>query len=138
MDETVTELKAEIAAKGELKRSCDLLEKRLAEKERELTAKTEHLEENLKTTEAIKEEAQQLLSKVSGQMANTEHLIDRRFISTFLFNYLNPKNSERLKRQMLESMVNVLSLSSDQRSALGLGPETGLLADFASFITKDD
>jgi len=39
---------------------------------------------------------------------------------------------------MLESMVNVLGLSEEQRSALGLGPETGLLADFASFISQGD
>jgi chromosome segregation ATPase len=121
MEATIKELKSEVNAR-----------------EMELETASKSLESNLKATEAVKEEAKLLLSKVTGQVTNAENIIDRRYISTFLFNYLNPRNSDRLKSEMLERMVNVLGLSDEQRQALGIGPETGLLADLASYISKED
>lgn len=138
LDAKDTENHSTKEALSELESACQQLRKELLSKEEQLSEAHFRLESNLKATESVKEEAKQLLSKVSCQVTSAENLIDRRFISTFLFNYLNPKNSERLRREMLESMVNVLGLSEEQRSTLGLGPETGLLADFASFISQGD
>ena len=138
LDAKETEIRSTKDAMTELESACKQLRTDLLSKEEQLSEARFQLETNLKATESIKEEAKLLLSKVSCQVTSAENLIDRRFISTFLFNYLNQRNSERLRREMLESMVNVLGLSEEQRSALGLGPETGLLADFASFISQGD
>ena len=138
LDSKETQLHTQNDTIAQLTSTCDQLRAAILAKESELAATATQLEGQLKTTEAVKEEAKQLLSKVAGQVTLSENLIDRRLISTFLFNYLNPRNSERLRKEMLESMVNVLGLEESQRSALGLGPETGLLADFASYISKED
>jgi chromosome segregation ATPase len=138
LDAKEAEIRTNQEAITALESTCNQLRNELFSKEEQLSAANITLETNLKATETVKEEAKQLLSQVSCQVTSAENLIDRRFISTFLFNYLNPRNSERLRREMLESMVNVLGLSEDQRSTLGLGPDTGLLADFASFISQED
>jgi chromosome segregation ATPase len=100
--------------------------------------KTRCQETDLKYQQAenMKEEANQLLIKVQEKIENQDNWIDRRMVVTFLVNFLNENNTEKMKFQMLKPFAEMLGLDREQRVKIGLEQEPGLLAQFTTFLTR--
>ena len=100
-------------------------------KDREASA-----QERIKEADNLKEEANLLLSQVQEKMESQENWIDRRMVVTFLVNFLNENNTEKMKTQMLRPFAEMLGLDKEQRIKIGLEMEPGLLAQFTNFLTR--
>ena len=57
-------------------------------------------------------------------------------MTTFLINYLNEENTEKMKLQMLKPLAEMLGMTGEQRLKIGLEQDQGLLAQFATFLMR--
>ena len=110
--------------------------KTLREKVKEFEEKYKGIDEQVKDAEKMRTEASELMEKVQTKIENEENWIDRRMVITFLVNFLNENNTEKMKVQMLKPFAEMLGLSHEQRVKIGLEQEPGLLAQFANFLTR--
>lgn len=108
----------------------------LIEKVKEFEEKYKGIDEQVKDAEKMRAEASELMEKVQTKIENEENWIDRRMVITFLVNFLNENNTEKMKVQMLKPFVEMLGLSHEQRVKIGLEQEPGLLAQFTNFLTR--
>ena len=102
----------------------------------ELKDREASTQERIKKADNLKEEANLLLSQVQEKMESQENWIDRRMVVTFLVNFLNENNTEKMKIQMLRPFAEMLGLDREQRIKIGLEMEPGLLAQFTNFLTR--
>ncbi|OMJ74410.1 hypothetical protein SteCoe_26666 [Stentor coeruleus] len=109
----------------------------------ELDIKTKELNEEksivlhrIEESEIIRKEAEAILDKVQNNIQREENLIDRRLVTTFLINFLNEENTEKMKIQMLRPLAEILGMDKEQRIKIGLEQEQGLLAQFTTFLTR--
>jgi hypothetical protein len=51
-------------------------------------------------------------------------MIDRRMITQFLLNYVNPKSNHQVKLQMVDAMSKILEFKNEERAILGLKPSS--------------
>ena len=68
----------------------------------------------------IKKYAHELIDKVKKEAESQKFLIDRRMITQFLLNFLNPKSNQTVKLQMMDAMSKILEFSNEERTSLGL------------------
>lgn len=108
----------------------------LGEKIKEYEEKYKDVDEQVKIAEKMKAEACELFEKIQSKVENEENWIDRRMVITFLVNFLNENNTEKMKVQMLKPFAEMLGLSHEQRVKIGLEQEPGLLAQFTNFLTR--
>lgn len=125
------------------KSKISILKKHIETKTQELDMKTKELNEEKSTTlhrieesEIMRKEAEVILDKVQSKIQQEENLIDRRIVTTFLINYLNEENTEKMKIQMLRPLAEMLGMDKDQKIKIGLEQDQGLLAQFTTFLTR--
>jgi chromosome segregation ATPase len=125
------------------KSKISILKSYLKSTTQELDMKTKELNEEKSTTlhrieetEIMRKEAEVILDKVQSKIQQEENLIDRRLVTTFLINYLNEENTEKMKIQMLRPLAEMLGMDKDQKIRIGLEQEQGLLAQFTTFLTR--
>lgn len=73
----------------------------------------------------IKKHAEEVLVKVRNDLKDTEFLIDKRIISSFLFKYLDKNNNDKIKLAVMDTLSNFLGFSNEERKKVGLNPSTG-------------
>ena len=131
-------LKQELLLASEQKSEIEINMKALEEKNslnthsnqitNELNDRLSNLEaENLKLKEQkleIKKHAEEVLIKVRNDLKDTEYLIDKRIISSFLFKYLDKNNNEKIRQAVLDTLSNFLGFSNEERKKIGLNPTT--------------
>ena len=83
---------------------------------RQIAEKAEH------DRKEIKRHAQELVEKVKSDAEAQRYMIDRRMITRFLLNYVNPKSHNLVKLQMVDAMSKILEFSNEERVTLGLKP----------------
>ena len=110
--------------------------KNLAEKTENSAKEKLEIEAKLKESEDMKKQAEILLEKVQNKIQADDNLIDRRLVTTFLINYLNEENTEKMKLQMLKPLAEMLGMTREQRLKIGLEQDQGLLAQFATFLMR--
>ena len=84
--------------------------------------------ENIKLKEQkleIKKHAEEVLVRVRNDLKETEFLIDKRIISSFMFKYLDRNNNEKIRLAVLDTLSNFLGFSNDERKKIGLNPSSG-------------
>jgi hypothetical protein len=120
----------------DLKKFNSELAMSLNQKVQEIDKEKQNIEYKLKETEEMKKQAEILLEKVQSKIQADDDLIDRRLVITFLVNYLNQENTEKIKLQMLKPLAEMLGMDKQQKQKIGLEQDQGLLAQFANFLTK--
>jgi myosin heavy subunit len=122
-----------------LKECADLYQSQCESMKKEHELEKEILINKAKESEMIRNEAESLLSRIETQIQASDSMIDKRIITTFLLNYLNEKNNNKVKIQMLKALAEMLGLNQEQRTKIGLGQDqTGYLYQLASYITRSN
>lgn len=92
--------------------------------------------QELVKAEKLKEEAGILLNQADDKCKNSENSIDKRVVSTFIVNLLNPENSENVKLQMVSTLANMLDFDEAQKRKVGLITENTIFSQLASYIAN--
>jgi chromosome segregation ATPase len=90
----------------------------------------------VKESEDMKKQAEKLLEQVQVKIGEDDNMVDRRLVTTFLVNYLNEDNTEKMRYQMLRPLAEMLGMSKEQRQKIGLDQDPGLLAQFTNFLVR--
>lgn len=95
-----------------------------------------NIEVKLNEAEEMKKQAEFLLDQIQSKIQSDDNMIDRRLITTFLINFLNEENTEKMKLQMLRPLAEMLGMTQSERAKVGLEQQNGLLAQFTNFLTR--
>ena len=119
-----------------LKLSNQLISEELQRKVQETDAEKYNAEIKLQEAEEMKKQAEILLEKVQSKIQIDDNMIDRRLVTTFLINFMNEENTEKMKIQMLKPLAEMLGMSHEEKLKIGLEQDQGLLAQFTNFLTR--
>lgn len=136
LETTLSKLSHVTSVKRNYKQKLGELEVQFEAQRDEFKIEKVELEKQIQHTQQMKHEAEALVNQVQKQIQDTENLIDRRLITTFLINYLNEANSDKVRYQMLKALAGMLELDSEQKQKIGLVQDEGLLAQFVGFLSK--
>ena len=101
-----------------------------------MDAEKYNIEMKLGESEEMKKQAEMLLEKIQTKIQMDDNMIDRRLVTTFLINFLNEENTDKMKLQMLRPLVEMLGMTKEQKMKIGLEQDQGLLAQFTNFLTR--
>ena len=80
----------------------------------ELTNKNSEKEALIKNLEESKYQL------IQEYIEETKDLVDKKIVSNHLINYLDKKNNQSMKKEVLETLSNFLNLNLEERNKIGL------------------
>ena len=80
----------------------------------ELTIKNSEKEAIIKNLEETK------FQLIQEYIEDTKDLVDKKIVSNHLINYLDKKNNQSMKKEVLETLSNFLNLNLEERNKIGL------------------
>ena len=94
----------------------------------ELNEKNEKLEiDNKKLLDQkmeIKKHTEEVLVKFKNDLNDTEYLIDKRIVSSFVIKVLDKSNKKKIRLTVLDTLANFLGYNNEERKIIGLGPNS--------------
>ena len=97
-----------------LKKEKEMEKKTLDQNVNELTIKNSEKEAIIKNLEETK------FQLIQEYIEDTKDLVDKKIVSNHLINYLDKKNNQSMKKEVLETLSNFLNLNLEERNKIGL------------------
>ena len=63
-----------------------------------------------------------MLTKFKNDLKDSEYLIDKRIVSSFVIKVLDKSNKKKIRLTVLDTLANFLGYNNDERKIIGLSP----------------
>lgn len=90
--------------------------------------------------ELMRTQANELIDKFKEETESKLYLIDRRMITGFLVQYVNPKATQGTKKSMLDALSKILCFNDTEKQELGMiQPEKSKIGQsLVNYLLGDD
>lgn len=100
--------------------NIEVLEKTIEMVKKEKSAKEKHIEDLNDIIKLKNQEIKIQKNEINKKKDEATNLVDKKFIGSFLVNYFDVQNSEKVKGELLETLASLLDLQETERVRIGL------------------